>query len=373
MSNIASTTTTNNAAQKTALEKNDKSKAPPPEKEKSKYRYSSEIQQMMFVFGEVSEPNPETVMLVEDIVRSQVIEIIIQAAAQAAKRGSRYMSAEDLIFLIRHDRAKVNRLRTYLSWKDVRKNTKESGGQDAAEEILEEPNADKLAKARKMKVKLSWELVNSFSEFLNANSDEEDDEELEAYNDSIQRLKDADEITRAMTREEYVHYSECRQASFTYRKAKRFREWANMSAYIDMRPNDDIIDILGFLTFEMVSVLTENALRVKQDLDTKEENKLYPKSLKRSRVVADPDDEDRPDSFLFAQPPSPQTPLQPAHIHEGFRRLQRSPQPIKNFRELPSYTHILSIGYFGFEKGMVWTYPEVRRDETLVEDLHGVR
>ncbi|CAG8605087.1 7619_t:CDS:2 [Acaulospora morrowiae] len=111
------------------------------DKDKSKYRYSSEIQQMMFVFGEVSEPCPETIMLVEDIVRSQVIEIIIQAAAQAAKRGSRYMSAEDLIFLIRHDRAKVNRLRTYLSWKDVRKNAKDTNGNDATEEIMEEPNA----------------------------------------------------------------------------------------------------------------------------------------------------------------------------------------------------------------------------------------
>ena len=42
------------------------------------------------------------------------------------------MSAEDLIFLIRHDRAKVNRLRTYLSWKDVRKHAKDSGGDAGA-------------------------------------------------------------------------------------------------------------------------------------------------------------------------------------------------------------------------------------------------
>ena len=40
-----------------------------------------------------------------------------------------------------------------------------------------------------MKIKLSWELVNSFSEFLNADSDDDDEEEVEAYNDSIQRLK----------------------------------------------------------------------------------------------------------------------------------------------------------------------------------------
>lgn len=98
----------------------------------------------MFVFGEIQDPIQETVNLVEDIVRSQIIELvrraacsppaptddmqIIQARALATRRGARYLSAEDLIFLIRHDRGKVNRLRTYLSWKDVRKHAKDSGG-----------------------------------------------------------------------------------------------------------------------------------------------------------------------------------------------------------------------------------------------------
>ncbi len=33
-------------------------------------------------------------------------------------------------------------------------------------------------------------------------------------------LQEADEATRRMTREEYAHYSECRQASFTWRKSE---------------------------------------------------------------------------------------------------------------------------------------------------------
>jgi transcription initiation protein SPT3 len=108
----------------------------------------------MFVFGEVQDPNIETVNLVEDIVRSQLIELvrlflfpmspcflsycrllyrqIVQARALATRRGARYLNAEDLIFLIRHDRGKVNRLRTYLSWKDVRKHAKDSGGDGGA-------------------------------------------------------------------------------------------------------------------------------------------------------------------------------------------------------------------------------------------------
>ena len=60
---------------------------------------------------------------------------IVQARNLASRRGARYLSAEDLIFLIRHDRAKVNRLRTYLSWKDVRKHAKDSGGDGNAMEV----------------------------------------------------------------------------------------------------------------------------------------------------------------------------------------------------------------------------------------------
>ncbi|KAF9947840.1 Transcription initiation protein spt3, partial [Modicella reniformis] len=378
------------------------------DKEKSRYRYQSEIQQMMFVFGEVSDAIQETTMLVEDIVRSQVIEIICLAAQQARKRSSRFMSAEDLIFLIRHDRPKVNRLRTYLSWKEVRKNVKDSsdgaggtgaddvaGIEDAA--VVEgkggpgdgssngpggknAPGAQGVptpgSKARRMRVKLSWELLNGFSDAMvgNGEDEEDDDDDEDAYLDSMQRLRDADRITLAMTREEYEHYSECRQASFTYRKAKRFREWANMSSYIDMRPNDDIIDILGFLTFEMVTTLTETALKVKKEEDEKQ--RMYKEAAvaaKNQSKTDDPStggvggvggnggggtgtgavagtgdnsntngggsngtgedmevDEDIPG--LFSPPPSEQSPLQPRHIREAFRRLQRAPLPIKNYQ-----------------------------------------
>ena len=53
---------------------------------------------------------------------------LVQARKLAIRRNSKFLAAEDLIFLIRHDRPKVNRLRTYLSWKDVRKNAKDSDG-----------------------------------------------------------------------------------------------------------------------------------------------------------------------------------------------------------------------------------------------------
>src|SRR5215510_6622757 len=87
-----------------------------------------------------------------------------------------------------------------------------------------------------------------------------------------------------MTREEYQHYSDCRQASFTYRKgkefffvgayqlkplptAKRFREFLNLPPQLDLKANDDTIDIVGFLAFEMVRSLTLAGLAVKKSLE----------------------------------------------------------------------------------------------------------
>ncbi|CEH12754.1 related to spt3-general transcriptional adaptor or co-activator [Ceraceosorus bombacis] len=240
------------------------------------YRYSQEISQMMFVFADLSDPHPDVVKLVEDIVRSQVLELIIQSRALSQRRGSRFVNAEDLIFLIRDDRAKVNRLKTYLSWKDVRKNAKDSEGGDAAAAGPEEEGADAVPKTRAKKIRLPWEISTVFTEHLVNNAaeeDEEDEEDVEALEESLQRLKDADEATRKMTRDEYVHYSECRQASFTFRKAKKFREFINAGAYLDGKPNDDMIDILGFLAFEVVRELCEGALKIKQQIEEQTEEK----------------------------------------------------------------------------------------------------
>lgn len=42
-----------------------------------RYRYQSEIQAMMYTFGDVRHPLPVTTLLIEDIVHSQIIELVI--------------------------------------------------------------------------------------------------------------------------------------------------------------------------------------------------------------------------------------------------------------------------------------------------------
>ncbi|KAI6003591.1 transcription initiation factor IID, 18kD subunit-domain-containing protein [Pisolithus albus] len=316
------------------------------------YKYTQEISQMMFVFGEIQDPNHETVNLVEDIVRSQLIELILQARALANRRNAKFITAEDLIFLIRHDRGKVNRLRTYLSWKDVRKHAKDSGGDGGGGmevEALEDGDDKLAAKAQKITIKLPWEISTIYSEVLrqagHQSDDEEDEDDIEAHEASIQRLKEADDATRQMTREEYQHYSDCRQASFTYRKAKRFRDFLNLPPHLDLRPNDDTIDIVGFLAFEMVRSLTLAGLEVKKSLEESYLRDDYApsssspllgkrkanaqseaaKRARRERIDGEEDDDDDtplPASSLFLPPPEARTALRPEHIQDAFARMQ---------------------------------------------------
>lgn len=299
-----------------------------------KYKYRVEIQQMMFVSGEVNDSPIETTSLIEDIVRGQVIEILLQATKTAGMRGTKSIAPEDVIFLIRHDKAKVNRLRTYLSWKDVRKNAKdqESGGTESLMESSEtaggtasggaaaaNDSSKMLTKYKKSKIRLPWELQFMFSEqhLETAEENEQvDEDEKAATIASLKRLKMADDRTKNMTKEEYVHWSECRQASFTFRKAKRFREWAQISQICDSRPNDDVIDILGFLTFEIVCSLTEEAMLIKQA-----EERLIQQTISQSGTMTKELNK-RKRKYLFDKPDELAKPVLPHHIEEAWRRLQ---------------------------------------------------
>ncbi|KAJ3194282.1 Transcription initiation protein spt3 [Irineochytrium annulatum] len=230
---------------------------------------------MMFVFGEVAEPLEETTELVEELCKAQMIEFTVQSVAQAHKRGSKHLGAEDLMFLIRHDRKKTNRLRTFLSWKDVRKMNKDKAGgaPDAGDldEAIEDTagGTEVKAKANKIRIKFSWDLFNTYGNVLSDDEgDDEDEDEQQAYNDQISRLRN--------------------------------------------NPNADVIDILGFLACECVARLTETGLQVKKEWDDRDkelrDGNHDPASLGKG--------------YLFGRNTFEQQPLQPAHIQEAFRRLQ---------------------------------------------------
>lgn len=230
---------------------------------------------------------------------------------------------------------------TFLSWKDVRKTAKDSdekggdaadigagddalGGGESGGAVAGPVVGDTVKKNKRTRITLPWDVSSYYSEQVPECEDDDEEEEEEMNAANMKRLNSADERTKNMTKEEYVHYSECRQASFTFRKAKRFRDWAGFGIVTDSKPNDDIVDILGFLTFEIVQTLTEEALKVKA-----EEDLIKSRNGGDTAVVAINNNANKRkrETGLFDPPEEGRAPVGPKHIQEAYRRLQQRPIP----------------------------------------------
>lgn len=144
----------------------------------------------------------------------------------------------------------------------------------------------------------------------------------------------------------------------TLRAGKKFRDFINFAAYSDVKPNDDIIDILGFLAFEVVRELCVGAMAIKAELEgsssaagpsrsgaaaaasSTHEGEARDDAVAGSssgsagkRRLSSPDDSrgakrrrsGSPEEActLFTMPPVKESSLMPAHIQEAFARLQR--------------------------------------------------
>ncbi|OMP82729.1 Protein spt3 [Diplodia seriata] len=260
--------------------------------------------QMMFVAGEAGDIPPETTSVVEHIVQQQVIELLSRADALASRRGggsSRLISTDDLIFLVRDDAEKVSRLLHFLAWKELRKSAKDRDDDDAIDAV-DDADADddvrglppdetssssrtktkgaatasKAAATAAAVVVLPWDVENLYTPRPPAVAISHDHAELEQGTAAAQqqpsdpahvrRLQLADQRTRGMTRQQYAAWSEARQASsFTRRKKAKFRQWSGLGTSVtDARvQGEDVVDVLGWLAFQMVVALTEGALRVK--------------------------------------------------------------------------------------------------------------
>ena len=228
----------------------------------------------------------------------------------------------DVIFLFRHDDAKCSRLLSFLAWKDIRKSTKDddknattelelsmSDTVAAGESSIGENTASSLHKKMKS-IPLPWGVASMYSvQSPEVEGEENHSEEMSLH--LLQRLKEADDRTRDMSQAEYINWSECRHASFTWRKAKVFYEWAGLNKLREMKYSEDLVDVLGYLGIEVVRAVSKESLKAYalKTVDAPNESQS---------------NEHHHEIGLFAMPGRSQSPLKAEHIHEAFRRLQQS-------------------------------------------------
>lgn len=111
-------------------------------------RFQKDLPQMLYGFGDVRTPLPQTVQVMEDLVVDYVTQILRKASAAAEERarstrsgGTSRIKERDLLFVLRKDRKRLHRVLELL---EVFEEQKQARGNQQPEELaksLDKPDA----------------------------------------------------------------------------------------------------------------------------------------------------------------------------------------------------------------------------------------
>ncbi|XP_028982941.1 transcription initiation protein SPT3 homolog [Betta splendens] len=225
----------------------------------SRTSFIPELQSMMFALGDARRPLHETAALVEDIVHTQLITMLHQACEGAALRGSRVISAEDILFLMRRDKRKMVRLLKYLQFRDYKSKLLKSLED---EDTIQDSGAVAGGNQRRQRLAqdfLAW--MDQTGELLSLAERQEVDPIKQ------ERMERLERQTRAMDPAQYSEFCESRQLSFA-KKASKFRDWLDCSS-LELKPNSIAMEILSYLAYETVAQIVDLSLLVKQEMTAK--------------------------------------------------------------------------------------------------------
>ncbi|XP_013918073.1 PREDICTED: transcription initiation protein SPT3 homolog [Thamnophis sirtalis] len=163
-----------------------------------------ELQSMMFSLGDARRPLHESAILVEDIVHTQLINLLQQASEVSQMRGARVISAEDLIFLMRKDKKKLRRLLKYMFFRDYKSKVVKGIDED---DLLE----DKFSSSTNKRQKTAQDFLTSIDQTGELLALFEDDEIDDVKQERMER---AERQARVMDSAQYAEFSESRQLSF---------------------------------------------------------------------------------------------------------------------------------------------------------------
>ncbi|XP_013372325.1 PREDICTED: transcription initiation protein SPT3 homolog isoform X3 [Chinchilla lanigera] len=220
--------------------------------------FVAELQSMMYSLGDARRPLHETAVLVEDVVHTQLTNLLQQAAEVSQLRGARVISAEDLLFLMRKDKKKLRRLLKYMFMRDYKSKIIKGIDED---ELLEDKLSGGGANKRQKIDQDFLSTIDQTGELLAMLEDDEVDEVKQ------ERMERAERQTRIMDSAQYAEFCESRQLSFS-KKASKFRDWLDCNS-MEIKPNVVAMEILAYLAYETVAQLVDLALLVRQDMVTK--------------------------------------------------------------------------------------------------------
>lgn len=220
--------------------------------------YSSEIQSMMFGFGDCNDPKIETASVIEEIVHQQMTEVLFRASDVAQRRSAKMVSLEDVLFLMRKSPVKIQRLIKYLNIRDVSTNLLSATSTDQS--VLNQPSKRvKRCKDFMLKIDNNGLLEKAVNE--------------ELYDEvRMERLKRMDRLSRDLDERKYAEFTRARQVNFMGQKMKypqKFMDWLtkDTGGWLDLKIDKSAMEIFSYLAYETVGHLVELSLLVRREIE----------------------------------------------------------------------------------------------------------
>jgi len=283
----------------------------------------TDTQQMMYAFGDARRPSLDSAKIVEQIVLSQLRSILHLATAVAAQRNSDILIVEDILFLMRKNPIKIQRLIRYLRAKDK------------YNEINLLEKGDAIADRRFHSVSRCRSFLSKIDDtgVLLAACDQE-------YSDEnyLERLLRMDRMTRVMDEKRYLEFCRARAVSFKGKYSQWFQNaLQEVVDTLDIKLEKLTNDVICYLAYETLGQLIELCLVVRRDYVSNTGDSLsrlqpiqavnpaYPSiSLPvREKQTAQQQAQQKKSDFTG-------TAITPAEVREAVRRLQAGTR-IKSF------------------------------------------
>lgn len=198
---------------------------------------------MMFGFGDSHQPNPDTVHLVEQIVLNQ-LRLIVQEALKFAE--GKTLGGEELVFLMRKNKQKMQRFVKYLLHKDLKK------------------------KAESSVVDLTEPVKNPLLEYIGYIDETGELTDVSEFDEvKYQRQVRADRMSQALNEEQYMKFFNARCMSFNSKSILQSRNFEKLRLWVDPKKEVNFttvgLDVLSYYAYETVAEIVDCAFLVRLD------------------------------------------------------------------------------------------------------------
>lgn len=302
--------------------------------------FTTDIQSMMHGLGDYKKPLRESAILIEDVVRCELLLIVRNAVDVALQRNSKFVGLEDILFIMRKDKLKLRRLIRYLEVKDMKAPTLKAAVDGGDEE---KPFITMAKKGRK---KLCYDFISNIDttgELLKLFSGD--------FHDPVKQDRNSrlDKLSQYMDQDQYSEFCMARQISFAKNKSyqmHKFRDWLTTFIEVgDLKLNALALEVLCYLAFEVVAQIVDLCLLVKRDMAVQFDDPLS-HCIPPACVTVDPaafqytslktqmpptmNVDQQSKSYTILEMPADSA-IQPFHVREALRRYQQNRGPFLPF------------------------------------------